>query len=60
VEGANEPLFSLHWILGIYAAHLPPGERERFLDLPIRELEPADSGELSVGCQAKLFHRTCG
>lgn len=38
VEGANEPLFSLHWILGIYAAHLPPGERERFLDLPIREL----------------------
>lgn len=45
LEISNHPVFTLHQILGLYAAGLPEPQRQRFLDTPIRhfvETMPAD------------------
>jgi SAM-dependent methyltransferase len=45
LEISNHPVFTLHQILGLYAAGLPEPQRQQFLDAPIRhfvETMPAD------------------
>ncbi|MFO1352947.1 MAG: methyltransferase domain-containing protein [Gammaproteobacteria bacterium] len=38
IDFANEPIFTLNWFLGVYASHLPPQDRERFLEFKVRDI----------------------